>query len=235
MRTQACMFHICFLLALNLNYRHAFLLHHCETTILPILYISNQGTSCEMGCCSREPFFWDPLEVVQESGWLSQWIAVGRSRVTVGQASLGGLFLHLGSQTPSQRWERFEFTHPLQRTWWKQILQKPTETIGRAQFGLLWFRVRMMSLLLSRCHSEIAMRMQQPTANLQTFLPPSKTTSLTYLFPLTSALLERSHRHCSILPQAALATRLNPSVVGWFWSVCLLVLELQAHFRVSRS
>lgn len=165
--------------------------------------------------------------------WLK--IAVGRSRATTGHASLGRLLLHWGSQTPSRHREWFESTHPMQRTWWKQILQKSTETIGWAQLDLLWFRVRMMSSVLSRCHSEIAMRMQS-TKSKPSNLPSSIKTNISNLpVPLTSDLSERSNGHYSILPQAVLATWLNPILVDWFGGVCLLVLELQAYFWVSKS
>lgn len=134
--------------------------------------------------------------------WLQ--IAVGRSRATTGHTNLRGLALHPGSQTPSKHWESSESTHAIQRTWWKQIWHKSIETIGWAQLDLLWFRVRMMSLLLSQSHLEIAMRMQ-PTKSKPANLPSSRPTSLIYLpssnlpLPLTLALSERSHGHGSTL------------------------------------
>lgn len=89
MLTQGCMFCICFLLGSKSQLQRLFLLHCCVTLNLPVLDISNQGAWCELGCCSREPFF-------ENSGHIS----------------LDGLFSYLGSQITSQNWEGSEPTLP---------------------------------------------------------------------------------------------------------------------------
>lgn len=209
MHTKGCIFCICFFLGSKSQPQRCFsspLLWDHEP---PCAWHFKPG-GLKWNCCSREPCFWGLLGL----WWVVDTLALMGFFFT--RTALRGIWIHpphcrghggsRSCKTPLKMWD-----------------EPSGISLG---LGRGWCPTALQVLFRNSCENTIKQQ--------QTFLPPSNQ-HLWLTSSLTSALLEWSHGHLSILPQALTAPCLNSTSTNHFWGGGSLVLVPQAYFRVSTS